>query len=70
MRHNAYTMSGKIRQNFAQYLRSLQILYFCLLAGSIICLVVFYLLPSKSDLPDNGLTVRIPIVVVLLLATG
>lgn len=61
-----------IRQNFGQYLKSLQIVYFGLLAGQLIGLTVFYLLPpQKGDvLPDDGMTIRIPMLVLVLLATG
>lgn len=61
-----------VRQNFAEFLKSLQTLYFALLGGQVIALIVFYLLPAgqESTLPDSGMAVRIPLVAVILLAAA
>lgn len=61
-----------VRQNFAQYLKALQILYFALLAGSFIFIIVFYFLPQDKEnlLPQDGLAIRIPILVFILLASA
>lgn len=65
-------MATRVRQNFSQYLKSLHILYFALLAGQLICLVVFYFLPPTEGkyLPSDGLIVRIPILIAILGAAG
>ncbi|MCB0535298.1 MAG: hypothetical protein H6574_10845 [Lewinellaceae bacterium] len=60
---------SKVSQNFAQYLRSLQIVFGALVAGQVITLTIFYVLPQASGtaLPGEGLAIRIPIVILLLL---
>lgn len=61
-----------VRQNFAQYLKSLQIIFTALVAGSVICLTAFYFLPQEQQnlLPEDGIAVRVPVLIVLLLAAG
>lgn len=61
-----------VRQNFAEYLKSLRALYLALLAGQLLSLAVCYTLhPSRMELlPDDGMAVRIPVLIVVLFISG
>jgi hypothetical protein len=61
---------SKIQQNFAQYLRALQIMFFALFAGSTIVLIMFYFMaPDGSEsLSGDGFIMYIPLVMLTLIA--
>lgn len=58
-------------QNFAQYFRSLQILFFALLIGQITVVTVLYLTyePRESDVPQDATTFKIALTILIVLLT-
>lgn len=61
---------SNLKQNFAQYIKALQVLFFALFAGAVSLLVlVYFIQPEEAEtMPADGLAMYISIVVLTLIA--
>jgi len=59
-------------QNFAQYFRALQILFFALLIGQISVVAVLYVIhnPAESDAPQDATIFKLALTILLALLSG